>query len=181
MVELKTKEIFIDKLLSTAVLTRREAYWLLTYLKEHPTILENVQFIEHADKTPRGLIFNQGSTPEDCFYLIKNKDKITNHEKIFHDIRLNWQKPLYIEVNRADTQNDELYYSVLEDNPFYTWNSQLKNNNNLDKLETFEELSAEQLATHLLNEINIALDNDDQETFFTLSKVYQEKIQKKNG
>lgn len=181
MVEAKLKITFLEWILSTSIFTRREAYWLLSYLKDHGTILENIQFVENADKTPRGLIFKQASRPEECFYLIKNNNKITNHEKIFHDIRMNWQKPLYIEIELTQVEPDELYYSVLEDNPFYPWNDQIDKKVSERTVQSVLELSHEQVINQLLKEINEALDEGNQELFEKLSITYQKKIHSQNG
>lgn len=180
MIELKDKINFLDWVIVHSIFTRREAYWLLTYLKDHPAILENVHFVEHADKTPRGIIFEQSSHPDACFALYKHDEKVTDHEKIFHDIRLNWQKELYIEVKLATTQTNQLYMSILEDNPFAPWNKEMTQDLIQKVTNNIEELTTEQHVIGLLNAIDEALDKDDMAMFLKLSKTYQELIQRRN-
>lgn len=173
MVSIKNKVNFLDWFIVHSIFTKREAYWLLTYLKEHPAILENVMFIEEAERTPRGLVFEQGSEPEDSFVFFKNNEKITDHEKIFHDIRFNWQDTLYVTCRLSDGWQNQLYLSVLEDNPFASWNKKLPKELATTVANEISDLTSEQQQIELLKAIDCALDNQDFETFKQLSETYQ--------
>lgn len=178
MVSLKSKINFLDWLIVHSIFTKREAYWLLTYLKEHPAILEQVVFVEQADLTPRGLVFEQSSEPENSFALYKANQRVVDHEKIFHDIRMNWQKTLYIECKIQNGWENQLYLSVLEDNPFATWNITLSKTVASEVLESISNLSFEQQRQQVLGEIDKALDTNDHEAFNQLTLAYQELIKK---
>ncbi|QIL46609.1 IDEAL domain-containing protein [Vagococcus coleopterorum] len=181
MVKTNEKVAFLDWVITHSIFTRREAYWLLTYLKDHPTILENVKFVEKADKTPRGMTIIQSSQPDNCFSLVLNKKTITDHEKIFHEIRLNWKETLYVEVIFDKSWENDLYLSVLEDNPFDAWNKQLS-----QQLEQLIETSVKEITDfanekQLLEQIDRALDAGDQKTFRALTQQLQkQKIKEKS-
>ena len=42
--------------------------------------------------------------------------------KFFHEIRMNWKQPLYLECIFPNPWEKPLYLAVLEDNPFERWN-----------------------------------------------------------
>ena len=97
------------------------------------------------------------------FRFYKNQLVTTDAEKSFHDIRLNQQEPLYLQLNFHKSYQNAAYVAVLEANPY-----------------TPEEYSItkedKELAAHLLKQtlynykkdalmqaINHSLDEKDQE------------------
>jgi uncharacterized protein YpiB (UPF0302 family) len=117
-VSIKDKKEFIRWFLSHYQLKRRESVWILNYLINHDTLLEKVHFIREARFCPRGIIISTHCSGDPPFRFYKNNIVTTDAEKSFHDIRLNKEDPIYIQLNFKDAQQCASYVAVLEDNPF---------------------------------------------------------------
>jgi uncharacterized protein YpiB (UPF0302 family) len=177
-VTVEQKKEFLRWFLSNYQLKRRECVWILNYLIANDKLMEKVHFVENANKTPRGIIMSTHCVNDVPLKYYKNGVMSTNAESCFHDIRLNRDEDIYIELNFKDKYNYEEYWEVLEDNPF-------------DKPDTSE---FEEHAVHFLDyclyefkveqlkkRIDEAIDAGDKELFMKLtdelSKI--EKIEKK--
>ncbi|MDC3413043.1 ReoY family proteolytic degradation factor [Aquibacillus sp. 3ASR75-11] len=117
-VSIRDKKEFIRWFLSHYQLKRRESVWILNYLINHDSLLEKVHFIREARFCPRGIIISTHCSDDPPFRFYKNNIVTTDAEKSFHDIRLNKEDPIYIQLNFKDAQQCASYVAVLEDNPF---------------------------------------------------------------
>ncbi|SJZ62479.1 Uncharacterized protein YpiB, UPF0302 family [Pilibacter termitis] len=171
----KEKKEFLRWFITHAKFSRREIYWIINYLESHESILENVHFVEHANKTPRGILF---ATTEQEFskqiVLFKDKQEFLDVDQIFHEIRLNWRENLYIEVLFENAWSNEKYLKVLEDNPFSSWNEEVDEEISEEIEHYFSEQEVLAKKQLLYDKINEALDKGDEQEFQKLSHELQE-------
>lgn len=169
MVELNAKKHFLTWLMHHVSFTRREVIWILDYLYNHEAILKNVHFVEQAEKTQRGLVLRSSSLGEESLALFINGRKFVDSEQIFHEIRFNWQKSLYVECLFDNPWDYEAYLAVLEDNPFAPWNQQI-DAALIQQIEAYFEAEGRiQMKANLYDLINQALDRGNQAAFVELT------------
>jgi len=112
------KKSFIQWFLNHYQLKKRESVWILNYLVNHSEILANVHFVREAKFCPRGIIITTYCSDEVPFRFYKKQLVTTDAEKSFHDIRLNQDEPLYIQLNFKNAKQSAFYVAVLEENPY---------------------------------------------------------------
>ncbi|MFJ5965088.1 ReoY family proteolytic degradation factor [Bacillus sp. NPDC093026] len=169
-VSVNEKKEFIRWFLNHYQLKRRECVWILNYLMSHDSLMEKVHFVEQADFCPRGIIMSTHCVDEVPFRFYKENIMTTDAEKSFHDIRLNKQQDLFIQLNFRSAYRSPEYAAVLETNPHIPKDLY---ENEKDK-DLAEKVLDHSIATfqkeRLMKEIDDALDRHDQETFAKLAK-----------
>lgn len=169
-VSVNEKKEFIRWFLNHYQLKRRECVWILNYLMSHDSLMEKVHFVEQAEFCPRGIIMSTHCVDEVPFRFYKENIMTTDAEKSFHDIRLNKQQNLFIQLNFRSAYRSPEYAAVLETNPHIP-KDLYENEKDKDLAEKVLEHS---IATfqkeRLMKEIDEALDRHDQETFNKLAK-----------
>ncbi|WP_339214884.1 ReoY family proteolytic degradation factor [Ornithinibacillus sp. FSL M8-0202] len=169
-VSVKDKKKFLQWFLNNYQLKKRESVWILNYLINHQEILENVHFVHDAKFCVRSVIITSQCSKEVPFRFYKNHLVTTDAEKAFHDIRLNQHESLYIQLNFNKSNQNHLYASVLEENPFvpddYLITQQDKDNAKLLLEHSLFEFRKKQL----LEKIDRSLDEQDKEQFNKLVK-----------
>ncbi|PLT35257.1 ReoY family proteolytic degradation factor [Bacillus sp. V5-8f] len=169
-VSVHEKKDFIRWFLNHYQLKRRECVWILNYLMSHDQLMKKVHFVEHAQYCPRGLVMSTHCVEEAPFRFYKSNIMTTDAEKSFHDIRLNREEEIYIQLNFKSAYSSYQYAAVLEDNPFMP---KVGASNEKDKIlaEQFLEKSILSFQRKkILQEIDDALDRHDQEAFLRLSE-----------
>ena len=116
-VSINDKKTFIRWFLNNYQLKKRESVWILNYLLNHDDILTHVHFVRDARFSPRGIIMTSYCSTEVPFRFNKEQIITTDADKSFHDIRLNQDEPLYIQLNFKNSNQNPVYAGVLEDNP----------------------------------------------------------------
>ncbi|KIU11387.1 ReoY family proteolytic degradation factor [Bacillus subtilis] len=169
-VSVNEKKDFIRWFLNHYQLKRRECVWILNYLMSHDSLMEKVHFVEQAEFCPRGIIMSTHCVEEVPFRFYKENVMTTDAEKSFHDIRLNKQQDLFIQLNFRSAYSSPEYAAVLESNPHIP----------KDLFENKKDQGlAEQILEHaistfqrekLLKDIDDALDRHDKEAFEQLSR-----------
>ncbi|MBC5637065.1 MULTISPECIES: ReoY family proteolytic degradation factor [Ornithinibacillus] len=169
-VSVKDKKKFLQWFLNNYQLKKRESVWILNYLINHQEILENVHFVHDAKFCVRSVIITSQCSKEVPFRFYKNHLVTTDAEKAFHDIRLNQHESLYIQLNFNQSNQNHLYASVLEENPFvpdeYLITQQDKDNAKLLLEHSLFEFRKKQL----LEKIDRSLDEQDKDQFNKLVK-----------
>ncbi|PRR92971.1 MULTISPECIES: ReoY family proteolytic degradation factor [unclassified Bacillus (in: firmicutes)] len=169
-VSVNEKKEFIRWFLNHYQLKRRECVWILNYLMSHDSLMEKVHFVEQAEFCPRGIIMSTHCVDEVPFRFYKENIMTTDAEKSFHDIRLNKQQDLFIQLNFRSAYRSPEYAAVLETNPHIP-KDLYENEKDKDLAKKVLEHS---IATfqkeRLMKEIDEALDRHDQETFNKLAK-----------
>lgn len=169
-IETADKRLFLDWFAKNVAFSKREVIWILNYLTNHEAILENVRFVESAEKTPRGIRIMDRSSEGEAITLLLNGRRFTDTDQIFHEIRLHWKEPLYIECLFPDAQRNLYYLPVLEDNPYRPWNENVSDTIIEELTEFFAEEEKKAQLALLYSQIDTALENGDKAQFLELSK-----------
>ncbi|AXI40005.1 hypothetical protein CX649_10315 [Bacillaceae bacterium ZC4] len=169
-VSVNEKKEFIRWFLNHYQLKRRECVWILNYLMSHDSLMENVHFVEHAKFCPRGMVMSTHCVDDVPFRFYKENVMTTDAEKSFHDIRLNKDEDLYIQLNfRAQYRSPE-YAAVLVENPYLPKDMQRNEKDRLLAEKILEESIKKFQKEKLLRLIDEALDAHDEEAFRKLVK-----------
>lgn len=179
MINLSDKKRFLNWLVSHVAFSRREVSWILNYLATHETILNNVCFVEHANATPRGIKVQGTKADEQGITLFLEGKAFVDSDQIFHEIRLNWQKPLYLECDFSHNWSNELFLAVLQDNPYYRWNETLDGEMVARVNAYFSEEDLESQLLGLYKQIDLALEEGNQEHFLELSAAVNQLLEQK--
>ncbi|AIE60537.1 ReoY family proteolytic degradation factor [Bacillus methanolicus] len=168
-VSVNEKKEFIRWFLNHYQLKRRECVWILNYLMSHDQLMEKVHFVEQAQFCPRGLVMSTHCVDEVPFRFYKENVMTTDAEKSFHDIRLNRDEEIYIQLNFHASFKAPQYAAVLEENPYMPKKLQITEKDRLIAerflLESIQRFQEEKL----LELIDQALDEQDKEAFQQLT------------
>ncbi|KZZ86400.1 MULTISPECIES: ReoY family proteolytic degradation factor [Bacillaceae] len=168
-VSVHEKKDFIRWFLNHYQLKRRECVWILNYLMSHDSLMERVHFVEQAQYCPRGIIMSTHCVEEVPFRFYKENVMTTDAEKSFHDIRLNREEELYIQINFRSAYQSPQYAAVMEGNPFMPKHL---NGNEKDRIIA-ERVLESAIQTYqkdkLLQMIDDALDRHDEHAFKDLT------------
>lgn len=173
------KRRFLNWLVSHEFFAKREIPWILNYLANHEPILKHVHFVEKARRTPRGITICSRHFYGEPIALFIEGEMFKDSDQIFHEIRLNWQDPLYLEIQFDNAWNNELYLGVLEDNPYYRWNDNMDDKTLARIKHYFREENIQAEIAALYQQIDLALESDDQATFMELSQKVNHLIAQK--
>ncbi|MCE7792161.1 ReoY family proteolytic degradation factor [Salipaludibacillus sp. CUR1] len=168
------KRDFLKWFLETYQLKRRECAWLLNFLMSDDILMERVHFVEQAESCPKALMISANDVDQVPFAFHKNQHVTMDAEKSFHDIRLNRNEDIYIQLNFKDKQTVPQYMAVLEENPYLPVNKEEENLNSLLAEMVLEESLRVSRVKNLEKEIDQALVSGDETTFLNLAKKYSE-------
>ncbi|WP_314059479.1 YpiB family protein [uncultured Vagococcus sp.] len=168
------KKAFIAWLNDHVDFGRREVYWILNYLVNHAAILAKVTFVENANKTPRGVRISQAGSEVEGLELYLNGRTFTDSEQVFHELRMNWKKELFMEISFDHSWNSPEYLAVLADNPFYSWNDTVDSEVEQSVLEALAKEQKSNELIELYHEIDQALESGNQAEFQRLTSSLKE-------
>lgn len=169
MIALKSKQKFLSFLLENFLEKEDELTWFIQYLLKEDTLLENSHFIEEINEVPKGLFFNFSSL-EKKVILLKDAHFYLDLHQIFHEVRLHEKDDLYIEVKFANRWENAFYLAILEDNPYFPWNNQVKK----QVEEEVEDAFLKEELTILKEKLDATLRLGDKKEFENLVKIYKE-------
>lgn len=177
MVSINDKKKFVRWLTISITFKTREVYWILNYLLNHDVILNRVTFVTGANKTPRGLTLVDKHATQQGMELIKDGISFEDPEQIFHDIRMHWRSPLYIEIISSQPGFIPVYDRIIERNPFIDVKD-LIDESVFTRLDEYLLIEANKHELDVLEmQIDQALEEGNKSLFFYLSHEY-EKIKK---
>ncbi|WP_042477994.1 ReoY family proteolytic degradation factor [Bacillus ndiopicus] len=172
-VPIADKKIFVRWFLKNYQLKRRECVWILNYLLSDEKLLENVCFVEEAHYCPRAIVMSSVESNGVPFRFYKGNIMTADAEKSFHDLRLNPEEVMYIQINFPNIPPHQVYLAVLEENPYMPKYLHISEKDRIlaeqllkDSMRAFQE-------EKLLKEIDEALDQGDKNRFFELSSLLQ--------
>lgn len=169
-ISVNEKKEFIRWFLNHYQLKRRECVWILNYLMSHDQLMEKVHFVEHADFCPRGIIMSTQCVDDVPFRFYKDSILTTDAEKSFHDIRLNRDQEIYIQLNFKAVHKSHHYALVLENNPYMPEHLEISDKDR-ELAEQFLQTSIKNFQLEQIREkIDKALDRKDKEEFIMLSE-----------
>ncbi|MBO0440968.1 hypothetical protein DOK67_0002696 [Enterococcus sp. DIV0212c] len=168
-VNVSDKKEFLVWLVNNISFSQREVLWILNYLINHEAILNNVHFIEQADKAARGLKVTSREMEEEPIRLFLSGKVFTDTDQIFHEIRMNWKEALYIECVFDGSWQNSQYLSILEDNPYARWNEQVSEEV-VESINNFFAHEEKQAKIDLLySQIDLALEDNNYDAFLELT------------
>lgn len=173
-VSVNEKKDFIRWFLNHYQLKRRECVWILNYLMSHDQLMEKVHFVEQAQYCPRGLIMSTHCVDKVPFRFYKENVMTTDAEKSFHDIRLNRDENIFIQLNFHASNQAHQYAAVLEENPFVPKHLQMNEKDGVIAEQLLKGSIERFQREKLLHLIDQALDNQDREAFQILTEKLNE-------
>lgn len=175
-INVREKKNFLTWMVNHVSFSRREVFWILNYLSNHEAILKNVHFVEGADQTSRGLQISDLSVAGEPMKLFLKGKVFTDTDQIFHEIRLNRTEPLYVECFFEDAWQTSEYLSILEDNPFATWDSTIAEEETEAIEKYFHVKEQEAHLKMLYAQIDQALEDGNKDAFLKLSDEVNRQI-----
>lgn len=166
-ISVKHKQDFINMLLNQYQFKCRQCDIILTYLLSSEKLLQLTHFVDDITYCPRAISFSEVSVENDSFIFYKANIKTTCHMQAYHDLRLNNDEPIYINVNMPKPYELQ-HYNVLETNPFIVYHEQNK--------RKVLQLQQEQI-NMIKNHIDQALDDHNEQQFNELTKQLQTVLQ----
>ncbi|KKE79350.1 ReoY family proteolytic degradation factor [Oceanobacillus caeni] len=168
------KKSFIQWFLKNYQLKKRESVWILNYILNHQQVLNKVHFVRDVKFCPRGIVITSQCSSEVPFRFYKDHIVTTDAEKSFHDIRMNQDEDLYIQLNFSKSHQHAYYASVIEENPFVPDDYFVTKKDRLLAKKLLDKTVFNYKKKILQQEIDNALDELDQEKFIKLSKELNE-------
>ncbi|OQO67834.1 hypothetical protein BH747_13460 [Enterococcus villorum] len=169
LIDVKEKKNFLTWMVNHISFSRREVFWILNYLANHEAILSNVHFIEGANQANRGLQISDLSFEGEPMKLFLEGKEFTDTDQIFHEIRLNWKRPLYVECLFENAWQTKEYLTVLEENPFASWDDSISEEDTEIIELYFRQKEQETRLNLLYAQIDQALEKGDKNAFLQLS------------
>ena len=173
-VSVNEKKDFIRWFLNHYQLKRRESVWILNYLMSHDQLMEKVHFVEDAQYCPRGIVMSTHCVDSTPFRFFKNNIMTTDAEKSFHDIRLNKDEDIYIELKFRGANTSHQYALVLEENPYMPRNLKITEKDRFLAEQFLKDSIYKFQKEKLLKAIDEALDKNDKEAFQILTEKLKE-------
>jgi uncharacterized protein YpiB (UPF0302 family) len=177
-VSVNEKKEFIRWFLNRYQLKRRECVWILNYLMSHDQLMKKVHFVEESQYCPRGLVMSTHCVEDVPFRFYKENIMTTDAEKSFHDIRLNKDEDIYIQLNFSKANASYQFAAVLEENPFMPKYLLINEKDRIVAEQFLKESLHSFQKNRLLEAIDRALDNGDKGTFNKLTEELN-KLEKK--
>ncbi|NIK12299.1 ReoY family proteolytic degradation factor [Alkalibacillus almallahensis] len=171
------KKVFLNWFLNQYELPKREIVWLFDYILKRDELLNHIHFVYEAHLCPRGMVVSVESQDKRPFRYYKEHVVTSEVEKAFHDIRMNHQEDLYIELNFPDVRQSTAYSDVLSNNPYLPDDYYLEESDYqmVDSLLQF--VTDEHYMTQLKLKIDESLDNGDDEAFYFYSWLLNQRNQ----
>ncbi|WP_163654159.1 ReoY family proteolytic degradation factor [Listeria sp. PSOL-1] len=176
-ISIDEKKDFIRWLLNHYQMKMREAMWVLNYVSGHDQIIQYVHFVDDLSGVSRGLILAAEGSSGEPFRFFKGNLATSDPEKAFHDIRLNWNEDLYIQLDFENAMNSPEYALVRTDNPHL--GLQLNDEEKELAKKFLDQTSLFFSKKNVLEKIDQALDEKDRDAFFKLVRIYHSLTNKK--
>ncbi|MCL1631827.1 YpiB family protein [Sporolactobacillus sp. CPB3-1] len=172
MVSNMQKKTFLRWILDRRLLTNREIIWLLHYLMSNDQLLARIHIVDDVSELNRSMTISDFRENDRIFRYVKETVETNDPEKAFHDLRMNQDEAVYLQLNIDSVRRSPIYFSVLEENPHSSADVH-------EKYGQFAEHAADEAElAFTINRLNLAineaLDNGDKELFYLLSKQLKE-------
>lgn len=165
------KKQFVRWFLQSHKMKRRECIWILNYMLSNEELLEKTHFVEEAHYCPRAMVMSSTESEEIPFRFYKGNLMTADAEKSFHDLRLNPNDELFVQLNFPNRPPSALYLSVLEENPYMPKSEMVTDEDRQIAEKILEESMTAFQEDVILKQIDEALDANDREKFFELSAL----------
>ncbi|SDB91220.1 Uncharacterized protein YpiB, UPF0302 family [Pelagirhabdus alkalitolerans] len=167
-VTVEEKKAFINWFLDHYKLKKRESMWILSYLTNHDQYLKHVHFTNYVRHCPRGVFMSTTCSKQLPFRFYKDHLITSDADKSFHELRLNQDDPIYIELSFEHDRHTPEYVAVLEENPYLPDDFHLSDDDKQFASKWLDETLYHAQKDRLTTEIDRALDNRDHLLFHEL-------------
>lgn len=164
------KQAFLQCFINYHRPQKRECIWILNYLIQHPDILHHIHFVQDIAYCPRGMMIASVCSDSIPFMFYKNQIMTTNTEKAFHDIRLNKNISLYIELRFKESERNPYLAGIKEENPFLTHEQVITNADKKLAGQLLQYTFYTYKEERLKRQIDCALDQYNEQLFSDLVK-----------
>lgn len=175
------KKDFVRWFLTHYQLKRRESVWILNYLMSHDQLMAHVHFVDDAQYCPRGMILSSVCVDSAPFRFFKDNIMTTDAEKSFHDIRLNKDEDIFIELKFKGAERSHQYAAVREENPFMPKRTRLTASEKRLAETVLKDAVADFQKKRLTALIDEALDRGDKEAFMTLTQQLNDWLEREKA
>lgn len=165
----REKKEFLKWFLKNHRFQIRECVWLLNYFISDDLVMENIRFVEHAEFCPKAIIVSTVCSNETPFQFLKENIVTFDVEKSFHDIRLNPDEEVYVQLNFKNAHKNLQYSLIVEENPFLPESMQPRKQYAIWTDFILDESLFKYKKEQLDKQINQALDNNDKKAFLQLT------------
>jgi uncharacterized protein YpiB (UPF0302 family) len=113
--------------------------------------------------------------------FIYRKESVETHlpEKAFHDVRLDQDEPIYVQLDFPGSAHSVPFLSILEDNPYE--GLQINERYGAQASHFLSQMEESFLKAKLYREIDQALEIGDQKLFHQLSSQLRDVLMKDEG
>ncbi|WP_176222207.1 ReoY family proteolytic degradation factor [Tuberibacillus sp. Marseille-P3662] len=164
------KRSFLKWFLSHYQLKNRECVWLLNYMASDEQLLNLMKFVEDVSDCPRAMVITDTNMDKQPFLYKKQQIETTQPEKAFHDIRMDQDAPIYIQLNFIAPFQSPAFVAVLEENPFYEDHRDIGNWYGEAARDVLEYAEQHFQKERLYHAIDQALDQGDSKAFHHLTR-----------
>jgi uncharacterized protein YpiB (UPF0302 family) len=164
------KRNFLEWFLQSYELQKRESAWLLTYLMSDEKLLERVSFVDDIVSTNRSIFMSTKCVQEISFRFSKGTLVTTDVERAFHDIRLNPEEEIYLNLSFQRSESCPEYAAVREVDPMEKYNITSNSWYSLLAEMVLDEAIEKFQKEKLYQQINQSLEEQNKEAFLLLSR-----------
>lgn len=151
-------------------------------------MLENVHFVEEAHYCPRAIVMSSVDSQGIPFRYYKGNIMTNDAEKSFHDLRMNGEDQVFIQLNFPNVPPHMNYIAVLEQNPHMPQQLVLTEYDRIMAETILDDSLYKYQQQKIYDEIDAALDAGDKELFLQLSnqlhlmqQIIEDDKEKKDG
>jgi len=116
-ISIHAKKELIRHVLNNHRMKVTQCVWILSYLLNNESTLENVSFTEKVETYPRCMFISTIGTTSLPFRYYNTGIRTADAEFAFHDVRINGDKKLFLELDYKDKETCPYYASVFEGSP----------------------------------------------------------------
>lgn len=170
-ISIQNKKHFIKWFLRNFTLKKLEATWILNFLVKQETFLKKVSFVSDARFCPRAVILSSDCTDGVPFLFYKQHLVTEDIDKFFHDIRLHEEENIYIQLNFKQSNQNDLYATVLEENPFAPTETHITQQERNVSEKLLNQILVDTQLKKLKHDIDQALDEKNEDQFKKLVEL----------
>jgi len=170
-ISIHAKKELIRHVLQNHRMKVTQCVWILSYLLNNENTLKNVSFTEKAETYPRGMLISTIGTMSLPFRYYNTGIRTADAEYAFHDIRIDSNEKIYIELDYLDKQTCPYYAAVFESSPVTEIVVDKESKKIADRL--IFEMESRLVKAEYDRLINAALDTGDNGAFMYLTTEFK--------
>lgn len=117
MISVEAKKEFVEHVMKNYRMKNPQCVWILSYLFNNETTLENVSFTEKPESYPRGMLISTVGTLALPFRYYAGGNMTADAERALYEIRFGQEGKIHVEIDYPGRQTCPIYAAVFESNP----------------------------------------------------------------